>query len=230
MTLDQLAEAFATADDELTGALAAECKRRDRSDRARQARRSDPAAAEWRDMAHAQFVAAEAATNGYMLNRRGVAHAIDPWSLWSGPATRAMAYASWELQEFWSANPRLTVSEYRRQLAAGERIQDDERDREAATIPGARELADLVRAEGPEVLDRYPAEFLAELLDAEHAAQWLGIATKTIYVDTSRGRWPDADMTLGRSRAWTRRTLVLHLAARAGRGAPGRPRTRTRTA
>ena len=210
--------------------VTAECNRRDRLDRAKRARCADPVAAEWHDFAHAQFVAAEAATNGFMLNRRGLAADIEPWSLWSGPATRAMAYASYELAEFWSANARLTVSEYRRQLADSERIQQDERERETAGLAGAHDLAAKVRADGPEVLASYPAEWLGELLDAEHAAAWLGIATKTIYVDTSRGRWPAADLTLGRSRAWTRRTLIEHLAARTGRGAPGKPRAKRGTA
>src|ERR1022692_4706185 len=130
LTLDQLAASFATADDALIEALGAECKRRDRLDRGKRARQADPVTAEWRDSAHAQFVAAEAATRGFMLNRRGRAAAIEPWSLWSGPATRAMAYASYELAEFWSANARLTVSEYRRQIAAGHRIEEDEHERE----------------------------------------------------------------------------------------------------
>src|SRR5580658_9140099 len=111
LTLDQLAGAYATADDDLRLEITAECERRDRADRRRRARRADPVSAEWREAAHAQMIAAEAATNGVLLSHRGIAAGIDPWSLWSGPATRALAYASWELREFWESrgNARMTV-------------------------------------------------------------------------------------------------------------------------
>lgn len=224
LTLDQLAGGFATADDDQRRAIRAECERRDRADRARRKRRADPVTAEWRDAAHAQMLAAETATNGVLLNRRGIAAGIDPWTLWSGPATRATAYASYELAEFWESSARLTVGEYRRQVSAARRDQEDQREPETPERPSARDLAGAVSSGDPGALDRLPAAWLDELLDAERAASWLGIATKTVYVDSSRGRWPAADLTLGRSRAWTRRTLVLHLAARPGRGTPGRPR------
>lgn len=229
LTLDELADAFAAADDEQRQAITAECARRDRADRARRARRADPVTAEWRDAAHAQMLAAESACNGVLLNRRGQVAGIDPWSLWSGPEVRATAYASRELAEFWQSSPRLTVSDYRRQVEAAEREQEDERER-AATMPGAQDLADAVRSGDTDALDRVPEAWLGELLDAEHAAAWLGIATKTIYVDQSRGRWPAEDMKLGRSKAWTRRTIVMHLAARPGKGAPGKSRAPRKTA
>ena len=230
LTLDQIAESFATADDDLIKALGAECKRRDRLDRAKRARQADPIAAEWHLFAHAQYLAAEAATNGFLLNRRGLAAGIEPWSLWSGPARQALAYASYELAEFWSANSRLTVGEYRRQIAAGHRIEADEHEREAvAAVPGAHDLVAAVRASGAGALDACPAEFLAELLDAEHAAEWLGIKRGTVYQEVKRNRWPAPDRKFGQSGTWSRKTLVLHRASMVGVGAPGKPRAKRRS-
>lgn len=55
-----------------------------------------------------QYVQAEAATNGFMLNRRGLEAHIEPRSLFTGPESRARKYASEELLEYWEHNPRPT--------------------------------------------------------------------------------------------------------------------------
>ncbi len=136
-------------------------QRRRAADRARQRRRQDPVAREWRDAAYAQFMAAESATNGYLVNAAGRARGIDPWSLWSGPADRAEHWASWELLEFWRSNPRVTITDYRRQVSAAEeayrndrdRLADDDagrirHDREAGTDQPVRQ-AGSVRDAGP---------------------------------------------------------------------------------
>jgi hypothetical protein len=51
---------------------------------------------------------AETATNGYMLNRAGLANNIDERSLFTGPESRARRYASEELLQHWQTHPRPT--------------------------------------------------------------------------------------------------------------------------
>jgi hypothetical protein len=230
--LDDLAAMMAGADDELRSAILGECDRRDRGDRRRRVRRADAMADDWYLAAHAQYLAAEAATSGYLLNRRGVSAGIEPWSLWSGPERRAMAYASHELREFWQSSARLTVTEYRRQLADALRVQADEHDRtpEPEGLPPVADLVAMVRKHGPAALDRFAPDLLAELLDTDSAASWIGIQARSIHREKARGRWPASELPVGRSLAWSRRTLVEHLAARTGRGAPGKPRAPRKTA
>ena len=86
-----------------------------------------------------------------------------------------------------------------------------------------------MRASGAGALDACPAEFLAELLDAAQAAEWLGIKRGTVYQEVKRDRWPAPDRKFGQSGAWSRKTLVLHRAAMVGVGAPGKPRAKRRT-
>lgn len=64
---------------------------------------------------HAQYERAVAELRGELLNRRGQENHIDPFSLFLGPESRAIAYASEELLEWWSDRPqnrRWTVTEY----------------------------------------------------------------------------------------------------------------------
>lgn len=70
--------------------------------------------AEYDDTLYAQFDAAEAATNGAMLNARGRERGIDPFSLFMGNQTRALAYASEELVEYWEKHPRVTFAMFER--------------------------------------------------------------------------------------------------------------------
>src|SRR6266851_2971833 len=49
--------------------------------------------------------------------------------LWTGSDARAQAHASEELFAFWETWLRVTVTEYRRQLAGARRAQADERER-----------------------------------------------------------------------------------------------------
>jgi hypothetical protein len=91
-------------------------------------------------------------------------------------------------------------------------------------LPAAGELIAAVRAGGPAVLDAW-APAIDTLADAATAAAWLRIKPATIY--RHRNNPPagqPADHTSGRSASWTFRTLVLHRAAMAGRGAYGRGR------
>lgn len=80
---------------------------------------------EWEAAAHAQYLAALEATNGYMLSPKAPAGTHE-FKLWSGPESRAMAWASEELLDFWYDNPRLTLTEYRRQMAEAEERQWEE--------------------------------------------------------------------------------------------------------
>lgn len=64
-----------------------------------------------------QWLQAEDATRGNLLNKAGRAKGIDPTTLWSGPAARARKYASPELLEWWEANGgRVNSAQYRAQF------------------------------------------------------------------------------------------------------------------
>ena len=76
--------------------------------RLERARRRRAAEQEYRDEVYRQWRAAEAATNGYMLNRVGRSLGIDERSLFTGPEARVVKYASAELIEWFQAHPRPT--------------------------------------------------------------------------------------------------------------------------
>ncbi|MEU4548788.1 helicase-related protein [Nonomuraea dietziae] len=59
-----------------------------------------------------QYGQAEAATNGYMVNKRGRAAGVDPKSLFSGDWRRVNAYASDELYNWFRANGWRNYTEY----------------------------------------------------------------------------------------------------------------------
>lgn len=63
----------------------------------------------------AAYAAAEEVTRGRLLNRRGVAAGVDPYSLFMGNASRANAYASEELREHWARHPRPVYERFERQ-------------------------------------------------------------------------------------------------------------------
>ncbi|MES9554786.1 MULTISPECIES: phage minor capsid protein [unclassified Streptomyces] len=66
-----------------------------------------------------QYLDAEAACRGYLLNKKAQTDGVDPMSLFSGPARIAHARASDELREWWATNGRLTQAEFIEQ-ATGE--------------------------------------------------------------------------------------------------------------
>lgn len=70
---------------------------------------------------HLQWIAAEKATNGYLLNTAGVAASVDPLSLWGGNVERARKYASEELRRWWEDHPRKTYTEFRAELLGRDR-------------------------------------------------------------------------------------------------------------
>lgn len=70
---------------------------------------------------HIQYVEAESATRGHMLNAAGQRAGIDPQSLFSGPTARARAYASEDLLRWWEANGgRMTFTQFRAQVTGSE--------------------------------------------------------------------------------------------------------------
>ncbi len=80
------------------------------------------AIAEWRAIRadyelylQAAFLAAEEATRGKLLNRRGRRAGVDAYTLFMGPAVRAYAYASDELIEHWRTHPRVTFEQFEAQ-------------------------------------------------------------------------------------------------------------------
>ncbi|MFI0593693.1 phage minor capsid protein [Streptomyces griseus] len=66
-----------------------------------------------------QYLDAEEACRGYLLNKRAQTDGVDPMSLFSGPARIAHARASDELKEWWANHGRLTQAEFIEQ-ATGE--------------------------------------------------------------------------------------------------------------
>ncbi|MFJ7902382.1 phage minor capsid protein [Streptomyces sp. NPDC096198] len=66
----------------------------------------------YREHVWAQRLAAEDATNGYLLTKAAQAAGIDPISLFSGPSHVAYARASEDLKRWWADNPRMTLAEY----------------------------------------------------------------------------------------------------------------------
>ncbi|MEL3944490.1 phage minor capsid protein [Streptomyces sp. LNU-CPARS28] len=74
----------------------------------------------YREHIYAQMLAAEDATNGYMLTKAAQRDGVDPISLFSGPAHVAYARASEELKRWWQEHPRITFAEYE-EMVTGQR-------------------------------------------------------------------------------------------------------------
>lgn len=72
--------------------------------------------AEYETVRESHYVQALDATNGVLLNERGKRAGIDPYSLFMGNETRALAYASRELVDHWARTPRLTLAAFERQM------------------------------------------------------------------------------------------------------------------
>ena len=114
--------------------VVAEINRREESGRKTEARKERARAKyrreeqEYRDEVYRQWLTAEAATNGYMLNREGRRRDVDERSLFTGPESRVRKYASPELIEFFESHPRPTREIWfanptrRRAYLAGRRI------------------------------------------------------------------------------------------------------------
>ncbi|WP_433357720.1 Eco57I restriction-modification methylase domain-containing protein (plasmid) [Microtetraspora malaysiensis] len=75
----------------------------------------------YRDWQASQFLAADAATKGYLLNRAGKAAGIDARSLFQGSWERAKKYASDELLNWWEDHGWMNKTEFRAQMLGRER-------------------------------------------------------------------------------------------------------------
>lgn len=75
---------------------------------------------EHRLITQAAYEAAEEATNGALLNERGQARMIDPFSLFTHNHTYLLAYASPELVEWIKEHPRVTFADYEAALTDNE--------------------------------------------------------------------------------------------------------------
>ncbi|MDR7113909.1 sirohydrochlorin ferrochelatase [Microbacterium trichothecenolyticum] len=70
---------------------------------------------EYTRVLHAQYERAAEACRDALLNERGRRAGIEPITLFMGNRTRAYAYASEELVEYWRERPRLTFAMFERQ-------------------------------------------------------------------------------------------------------------------
>jgi hypothetical protein len=126
---DELAERYATAEtDEEVATLLAELERRERKaartaiDKARWAAVYE----DWSMFAHAQYLAAEDECRGNLVRREYRAEITNGWELWSGSNRWARERATDELREFWDANTRMTVSEFREMQRASNRAEKEQ--------------------------------------------------------------------------------------------------------
>jgi hypothetical protein len=81
----------------------------------------------YKDDVRRRTVMAENATNGYMLGPAGKKAGIDPYSLFTGPESRARKYASPELKEWFDQNGRPTVADFQAQMT-GQKVGAGPRD------------------------------------------------------------------------------------------------------
>lgn len=79
----------------------------------------------YREHVYAQWLAAEEATNGYLLSRKAQADGIDPITLFTGPSHVAFARASEELKRWWADHPRTTLAEYKEQVTGQSSVAAD---------------------------------------------------------------------------------------------------------
>lgn len=70
--------------------------------------------AEYGDYLEAAFSSASDAVSGNLLNERGRRRGIDPFNLFKGNETTALAYASEELIDWWRTHPRCTFERFER--------------------------------------------------------------------------------------------------------------------
>lgn len=59
------------------------------------------------------------ACEGVLVNQEGKAQHIDGYSLLTGSVTRAYRFASWELKQYWTRHPRITLAEFEEQWITG---------------------------------------------------------------------------------------------------------------
>ncbi|MFK0108525.1 phage minor capsid protein [Streptomyces sp. NPDC091217] len=105
--------------EELAAAIAADAARGVTEGTARLVTRAE-ARTLYEEYVYRQYLAAEHACNGYLLNKKAQAAGINPAELFSGPARIAYARASDELKEWWAEHGRLTQAEFIEQVTGRE--------------------------------------------------------------------------------------------------------------
>ena len=105
--------------EELAAAITSDAAKGVSEETARRVTRAE-ARALYEEYAYRQLLAAEDATNGYLLNAKAKAAGINPAELFSGPARIAYARASDELKEWWAEHGRLTQAEFIEQATGRE--------------------------------------------------------------------------------------------------------------
>lgn len=126
LTDEELAESYATAGtDEDIAAVLAELEHRERKtaktlvDKARWAAVYEA----WELFAHAQYLTAEEECRGNLVRKEYLSEITSGWELWTGSERWARERATEELREFWDANTRMTVSEFREMRRAANRAE-----------------------------------------------------------------------------------------------------------
>ncbi|MBK6015141.1 phage capsid protein, partial [Streptomyces sp. MBT53] len=105
--------------EELAAAIASDAAKGVSEETARRVTRAE-ARALYEEYVYRQYLAAEDATNGYLLNAKAKAAGVNPAELFSGPARIAYARASDELKEWWAQHGRLTQAEFIEQATGRE--------------------------------------------------------------------------------------------------------------
>lgn len=84
------------------------------------------ASQQWKDMRSdferyidAAYNKALEACGGVLTNAEGKTQHVDGYDLFTGPAIKAYRFASWELQQYWAENPRLTMNDFESQWVEG---------------------------------------------------------------------------------------------------------------
>lgn len=123
LTDEALTDAYATATDDDVPAIIAEMERRDRKAARTEIDKARWAAvyADWQTFAHAQYLTAEEECRGNLVRKEYLGEITTGWQLWTGSEKWARERATDELREFWDANTRMTVSEFRAQRRAARR-------------------------------------------------------------------------------------------------------------
>ncbi|MFJ9892712.1 phage minor capsid protein [Streptomyces sp. NPDC091280] len=105
--------------EELAAAIASDAAKGVTEETARKVTRAE-ARALYEEYVYRQLLAAEDATNGYLLNKKAQAAGVNPAELFTGPARIAYARASDELKEWWAKHGRLTQAEFIEQVTGRE--------------------------------------------------------------------------------------------------------------
>jgi hypothetical protein len=100
---------------------------------------------EYNQLSYEQYMDAEEATNGYLLNKKGQAKGVSPEALFSGDVRQALAYASEELLAYWETHPRMSFQQYAYQQT-GKQLYADAARRHAEA--NSRISRDRIRANG----------------------------------------------------------------------------------